>query len=546
MSLPKINPTTTKAWKLLQQHCQEIRNQRIIEWFKADKNRIQDFSLVWQDFYVDYSKQHIGPKTMQYLLDFAHEMKLGQAIAAYYDGATINETEGRAVLHTALRTTDKEVVVAGENLAQEVQQVQEKMQQLCEAVVSGTYKGYTGKSIQTIVNIGIGGSDLGPQMVVDALAYYRNRLDIAFISNVEGDHVMEVLQSLDPETTLFVVVSKSFTTQETLANAQTVRSWFLERATEADIAKHFVAVSTNLEAVAAFGIAPDLVFPMWNWVGGRFSLWSAVGLSIALAVGYENFSHLLAGASEMDNHFKETEFSENIPVILALLSVWNNNFMGAETQAIIPYTQYLGKLPAYLQQAIMESNGKSVDRNGEKVNYETGTVIWGATGTNAQHAFFQLMHQGTKYIPSDFIAFAKSLHGADTHQDKLMANFIAQTEALMVGKCSAEVEKELQASGMSKEAVAFLKPYKVFDGNRASTSILIEKLTPASIGKLIAMYEHKIFVEGILWNIYSYDQWGVELGKQLADKILSFLNKNSEQEFDASTSKMLRTYQEKR
>ncbi|MCV6629523.1 MAG: glucose-6-phosphate isomerase [Flavobacteriaceae bacterium] len=546
MYLPTTNPTTTKAWSALEKQYEELQFLTVADCFTKDSQRLKKLSVHWNDFFVDYSKQQLLPETRDILVDFAKEMQLSKAIEAYFGGEAINQTEGRAVLHTALRSGQKQLLVGGKDIAEDIEAVKKQMASLCGAVIGGDHKGYSGKPIEKIVNIGIGGSDLGPQMVVEALGFYRNHLEVAFISNVEGDHVMEVLKKCDPETTLFVVVSKSFTTQETLANAQTVRNWFLQSASEKDIAKHFVAVSTNLEAVNTFGIASDQIFPIWDWVGGRFSLWSAVGLSIALAVGFDHFEALLDGAATMDTHFRDSAFEDNIPVILALLSVWNNNFVGAETQAVIPYTEYLGKLPAYLQQAIMESNGKSVDRNGEPVNYQTGTIIWGATGTNAQHAFFQLMHQGTKKIPADFIAFAQSLYGQTAHQDKLLANFIAQTEALLHGKDLSTVTAELEASGLSHSAIKLLAPFKVFEGNRPSTSILIDKLTPSSLGSLVAMYEHKIFVEGVLWNIFSYDQWGVELGKQLANKIILHLNKEKECEFDASTSNLVEIYQKKR
>jgi glucose-6-phosphate isomerase len=392
------------------------------------------------------------------------------------------------------------------------------------------------------VNIGIGGSDLGPAMLADALAYYQNHLNVHFVSNVDGDHVQEVLKKVHPETTLFVIVSKTFTTQETLSNAQTIREWFLKAGSEADIAAHFVAVSTNLQRVQAFGIAPENIFPMWDWVGGRFSLWSAVGLSIALVIGYEHFEKLLDGATEMDAHFSSAPFEENMPVIMALLSIWYNNFYGSESEALIPYTQYLQKLAPYLQQGIMESNGKSMGRDGQPVNYQTGTIIWGEPGTNSQHAFFQLIHQGTKLIPTDFIGFKKSLHGNTDHHDKLMANFFAQTEALLMGKTAAQVSAEFEAQHITREKAAFLLPYKVFAGNKPTNTLLIEKLTPSALGSLLALYEHKLFVQGVIWNIFSYDQWGVELGKQLATSILDELNGQSFGEHDGSTNFLMKEY----
>jgi glucose-6-phosphate isomerase len=420
-----------------------------------------------------------------------------------------------------------------------VYEVKAKIKAFTNEVVSGQRKGYTGKAFTDVVNIGIGGSDLGPAMVVEALKYYKNQLDVHFVSNVDGDHVQEIIKKLNPETTLFVIVSKTFTTQETLTNSETIRKWFLESATQEDVAKHFVAVSTNLEKVTAFGINPDNVFPMWDWVGGRFSLWSAVGLTISLAVGYDNYAQLLEGANEMDTHFKTADFDKNAPVILGLLSVWYNNFFGAESEALIPYTQYLQKLAPYLQQGTMESNGKSVGRDGKPVDYQTGTIIWGEPGTNAQHAFFQLIHQGTKVIPSDFIGYVKPLYGDEDHHDKLMSNFFAQTEALLHGKTAAQVQAEFDKQGLDAATAAYLLPFKVFTGNKPTNTILIEKLSPKSLGALIAMYEHKIFVQGIIWNIFSFDQWGVELGKQLANSILEEINTKSVKSHDSSTSFLL-------
>jgi len=506
MSLPKINPTQTNAWQELQSHYATVEKLKMQDLFVAHPSRAKEFSVKWNDFYVDYSKNRITEDTRKLLLNLAHEVGLKDAIAAQFEGAHINETEDRAVGHTQLRNFN--------NMPNEVKETLEQIKGFSDRVISGDWKGYTSRSIETVVNIGIGGSDLGPDMVVESLQYYKNHLNVRFVSNVDGDHVMQTIKDLDPETTLFIIVSKTFTTQETLTNAQTIRSWFLETASEADIAQHFVAVSTNLDAVANFGIASENIFPMWNWVGGRFSLWSAVGLSIACAVGYDNFEGLLKGAHEMDRHFAETDFEENIPVLLALISVWYNNFFEAESECVVPYSQYLNKLVAYLQQGIMESNGKSVDRNGNPIDYQTGTIVWGSTGTNAQHAFFQLIHQGTKLIPTDFIGFANSLYGNQDHQNKLMANMVAQTEALLQGTYGSEVENT----------------FKVFDGNKPTNTLLIEKLTPKSLGSLIAMYEHKLFVQGIVWNIFSYDQWGVELGKKLAKGTL-----NSIENKDVST-----------
>ncbi len=478
------------------------------------------------------------------MLDLAEEVNLPQAMQSYFGGETINATEGRAVQHMALRAPKGvEITVDGANIVDEVAEVNAKVKAFTEKVISGTHKGYTGKAITDIVNIGIGGSDLGPVMITEALEYYKNHLKIHFISNVDGDHVHQNLKNLDPETTLFVVVSKSFGTQETLSNAITARQWFIEKAGGNEgVSKHFVAVSSNVAKVTEFGIDAENIFPLWDWVGGRFSLWSAVGLSVALSIGFDQFEALLAGAHSMDEHFKNTDLEENIPVILGLLSVWYNNFFEAETEAIIPFNQYLHRLPAYLQQGIMESNGKGVDRNGKTVSYQTGNIVWGEPGTNSQHAFFQLIHQGTKIIPAEFIGFKKALFGDKDHHDKLMANYFAQTEALMNGKTKEEVLAELQAKNLSDTEIETLAPFKVFTGNRPTTSLLIDKLTPNALGKLVAMYEHRIFVQGIIWNIYSYDQWGVELGKQLASNILSEITKNAPANHDSSTSTLLNEF----
>lgn len=540
MSLKKINPTNAKAWKALRDHHKKIENTQLKELFASDKDRAKKFTLQSQGFFVDYSKNNITTETKKLLLDLAEEVGLKDAIKKYFDGDAINETEGRAVLHTALRAKKgNDIRVDGENVMPEVYAVKAKIKTFTEAIISGHKKGYTGKTFTDVVNIGIGGSDLGPAMVTEALKFYGNHLKMHFVSNVDGDHVYETLKGLDPETTLFVVVSKTFTTQETLSNATTIKKWFLKHASQKDVAKHFAAVSTNTAKIEEFGILDENVFPMWDWVGGRFSLWSAVGLSVALAVGYENFDALLTGANEMDDHFRTADFEENIPVVLALLSVWYNNFYGAETEAIIPYSQYLSRFSAYLQQGIMESNGKSVDRNGDRVSYETGTIIWGEPGTNSQHAFFQLIHQGTKLIPADFIGFKESLHGDMDHHNKLMANYFAQTEALMNGKTKEEVRGELEGKNMPKSDLEALLPFKVFEGNKPTTTILIDKLTPKSLGALIALYEHKIFVQGVVWNIYSYDQWGVELGKQLATTILKDIENSEIGNHDTSTMQLL-------
>ncbi|WP_438977026.1 glucose-6-phosphate isomerase [Polaribacter sp.] len=519
MALPNINPTKTEAWKKLSDHFKDNKDINIKNLFK-EANRKEAFSVQLNDLNVDYSKNRITKETLSLLVDLAKEVGLKQAIEAQFSGEIINATEGRAVLHTALRSTSEEsVLIDGKDIKPKIQTTLRKIRSFSNKVISGKWKGYTGKSITDVVNIGIGGSDLGPDMVVESLKFYKNHLNTHFVSNIDGDHVSEIIKNLNPETTLFVIVSKTFTTQETITNAETIKNWFLKSATIFDIPKHFVAVSTNLEAVDSFGIDKSNVFPMWNWVGGRFSLWSAVGLSISLSVGFDNYRALLDGAEEMDIHFRNEDFDKNIPVILALTSVWYNNFYKAETEAVLPYSQYLSKLPSYLQQAIMESNGKGVDRNGDKINYETGTIVWGSTGTNMQHAFMQLVHQGTKLIPCDFIGYKESLYGLTDHHKKLMANYHAQMDALAFGKTKEEVHLELKFSG-DEEKINQLLPFKIFEGNRPSNAILFDKLTPQSLGKLIALYEHKIFTQGILWNIYSYDQFGVELGKELAKKLL--------------------------
>ncbi|TDU43743.1 glucose-6-phosphate isomerase [Gelidibacter sediminis] len=527
MALPKINPTQTKAWVKLQEHYKSIKDVHMTQWFSENEHRASEMTIKWEDFYVDYSKNRMDTKTLALLLELAEETQLKLAIDKQFQGDVINETEGREVLHTALRNPKSaKVMVEGQDIMPEIHEVKAKIKDFTASVVNGTKKGYTNKAFTDVVNIGIGGSDLGPAMVVDALQYYKNQLTTHFVSNVDGDHVNEVLKKLNPETTLFVIVSKTFTTQETLSNANTIKEWFLKSGKESDIAKHFVAVSTNIENVKSFGIDENNIFPMWNWVGGRFSLWSAVGLSISLAVGYSNFDALLAGAHDMDEHFKSEDFESNIPVILALIGVWYTNFFESESEAVIGYSQYLNQFATYLQQANMESNGKSVDRNGEMVTYQTGNIVWGEPGTNSQHAFFQLIHQGTKLIPADFIGFAKSLHGNADHQDKLMSNFIAQTEALLNGKSAEVVNNEFENQGVDNAVKEQLTPFKIFEGNKPTNTILINQLTPKSLGKLIALYEHKIFVQGVIWNIYSYDQFGVELGKQLATKILNELNSN--------------------
>ncbi len=543
MALSAINPTQTIAWKKLQSHFETMKNVRMQDLFANEPTRAEKMHLEWNDFLVDYSKNIATKETLDLLLELANEVQLKEAISKYIGGDVINQTENRAVLHTALRAKENaSVQVDGVNVLPEIYAVKNKIKQFSNEIISGQRKGYTGKPFTDVVNIGIGGSDLGPAMIVEALQYYKNPLNVHFVSNVDGDHVNETLKKVNPETTLFVIVSKTFTTQETLSNAETIRSWFLQSAAQDDVAKHFVAVSTNIQKVTEFGINPDNIFPMWDWVGGRFSLWSAVGLSISLAVGFDHFDQLLEGAHEMDEHFKTESFDKNIPVVLALLSIWYNNFFGAESEALIPYTQYLQKLAPYLQQGIMESNGKSIGRDGKPVNYQTGTIIWGEPGTNSQHAFFQLIHQGTKLIPTDFIGYKEALYGNKDHHDKLMSNFFAQTEALLMGKTEAQVKAEFQLQGISGEKAQFLLPFKVFAGNKPTNTLLIQKLTPATLGALVALYEHKIFVQGIIWNIFSYDQWGVELGKQLANSILNEIVENEPQPHDCSTTFLLKKY----
>ncbi|MFY8096415.1 MAG: glucose-6-phosphate isomerase [Flavobacterium sp.] len=545
MALNTINPTETEAWIKLREHFENIQYQSTKELFVNDSNRAEKFSIEWEDFFVDFSKNNWTEETISLLIELANEVELKDAIAKYFSGDTINATENRAVLHTALRAKNSPVIVDGESIASVIEATKQKIKTFTNQVISGERKGFTGKPFTDVVNIGIGGSDLGPAMVVEALQYYSNHLNVHFISNVDGDHVQEVLKKVNPETTLFIVASKTFTTQETLTNAETVRKWFLQIASEKDIAQHFAAVSSNISKVTEFGIAEENIFPMWDWVGGRFSLWSAVGLSIALGVGYDNFEQLLHGANEMDEHFKNTPFEKNIPIVLALLSIWHNNFFGAETEALIPYTQYLQKLAPYLQQGIMESNGKSIGRNGFPVNYQTGTIVWGEPGTNSQHAFFQLIHQGTKLIPTDFIGFIKPLYGEQDHHNKLMSNFFAQTEALLMGKTKEQVIAEFAAQGKSEYEVRDLIPFKVFEGDKPTNTILIDQLTPASLGKLVALYEHKIFVQGVIWNIFSYDQWGVELGKQLANSILEEIKLNKVKFHDSSTVNLLKKFLKK-
>lgn len=543
--LPKIDFTKTNAYAYLSSHYIDIAPKHLRELFEGDKQRFEKFSITFQDILFDYSKNRIDEQTIALLMQLAKECRVEEAIKSMFSGEAINETEGRAVLHTALRNQGQEpILVNGEDVVPAVRSVLDHMKVFSEQVISGAWKGHTGKEITDVVNIGIGGSDLGPVMVTEALGAYKTRLNLHFVSNVDGTHIAETLKGIDPETTLFLIASKTFTTQETMANAHSARGWFLQSgAKESDIAKHFAALSTNTEAVEAFGIDSQNMFEFWDWVGGRYSLWSAIGLSIALGIGYENFEQLLKGAYDADKHFQEMAFEENIPVIMALLGIWYNNFFDAESHAILPYDQYMHRFAAYFQQGDMESNGKYVDRNGQPVAYQTGPIIWGEPGTNGQHAFYQLIHQGTKLIPCDFIAPAQSHNPIGEHHTLLLSNFFAQTEALMNGKTEEEVRAEFAADGKSGEKIDALIPFKVFEGNRPTNSFLLKKITPQSLGTLIAFYEHKIFVQGVVWNIFSFDQWGVELGKQLAGKILPELRNEGEvSSHDSSTNGLINRF----
>lgn len=544
--IPKINPTKTKAWKRLKEHYRSAKGLSLKELFERDKDRFSKFSLYFEDMLVDYSKNLITKETMKLLFELARQCRLGDAIEAMFNGERINETEDRAVLHVALRNrSNKPIYVDGKDVMPEVNEVLEQMRVFSDSVISGVWRGYTNRQITDIVNIGIGGSDLGPVMVTEALRpLWKPHIRPHFVSNVDGTHIAETLKRLNPETTLFMIASKTFTTQETMTNAHTARQWFLSHAKdEGHIKRHFVAISTNSKEVERFGIDTANMFRFWDWVGGRYSLWSAIGLSIACSIGFENFVELLEGAHAMDIHFRETPFESNIPVILALIGIWYVNFFGAETEAILPYDQYMHRFPAYFQQGNMESNGKQTDRSGKKVTYQTGPIIWGEPGTNGQHAFYQLIHQGTRLIPCDFIAPAISYNPVGKHHDILLSNFFAQTEALMRGKTAQEVKEELSKAGYSKEQIKRLLPYRVFEGNRPTNSILIKKLTPRALGSLIAMYEHKIFVQGVIWNIFSFDQWGVELGKQLANRILPELDTADDvSSHDSSTNGLIKAY----
>jgi glucose-6-phosphate isomerase len=545
---PSVNPTTTSAWQKLLTHKISGDGTSIKDFFASDTSRFDRYHIKFEDVLIDYSKNRITDKTMELLLELAEETGLKQGIAAMFSGEEINKTEKRAVLHTALRNrSSKPVMVDGEDVMPDVRKVLAHMKEFSTNIIDGSWKGYTGKSITSIVNIGIGGSDLGPVMVTEALKPYKiPHMETYFVSNVDGSDISEVLKKVDAETTIFMVASKTFMTQETMTNADTARAFFLSKAKEVDhIKKHFVALSTNEEKVVEFGIDPKNMFGFWDWVGGRYSLWSAIGLSIACTIGFNNFEELLEGAHSMDNHFESNEFDKNIPVILALLGIWYNNFHDADSHALLAYDQYMHRFAAYFQQGDMESNGKSVDRNRHMVNYQTGPIIWGEPGTNGQHAFYQLIHQGTKLIPCDFLAPAISHNPIGDHHSKLMSNFFAQTEALMNGKSEGEVVSELTSQGMSEEEIMELKKYKVFDGNIPTNSILFKQLTPRTLGSLIAMYEHKIFVQGFIWNIFSFDQWGVELGKQLAKKVLADLNNDDViDSHDSSTNGLINAYKD--
>ena len=547
---PKINPTGTAAWKSLEHHAKEMKQLHMKELFATDANRFKKYAYSFNDLVVDFSKNIINDESIKLLLQLANECKLKEAIEAMFEGDLINETEKRSVLHIALRNfSDKPIYTEGKNVMADVKKVQEQMKSFCSKVHSGEWKGFTGKKIKYIVNIGIGGSDLGPFMVTEALKpYWMEGIQAYFVSNVDATHIAETLKKVNAEETLFLIASKTFTTQETMTNAHTAREWFLKTAKdENQIAKHFVALSTNENEVTKFGIDKQNMFAFWDWVGGRYSLWSAIGLSIALTIGYENFEELLKGAHDVDQHFRSTAFDKNIPVLMALISLWYVNFFGAQTEAILPYDQYLHRFAAYFQQGNMESNGKSVDRNGEEVDYHTGPIIWGEPGTNGQHAFYQLIHQGTVLIPCDFIAPAQSHNAIGDHHQKLLSNFFAQTEALMNGKSEEEVEGELIKQGKNDEEIAALTPFKMFSGNRPTNSILVKKITPHSLGELIAMYEHKIFVQGVIWDIFSFDQWGVELGKQLANQILPQLeNDEIISSHDVSTNGLINAYKKLR
>lgn len=544
--MKNINPTQTAAWQALQKHFDEMKDVTIADLFAKDGDRFSKFSATFGDqMLVDYSKNRITEETLAKLQDLAKECDLAGAIKSMFSGEKINRTENRAVLHVALRNrSNTPILVDGKDVMPEVNAVLEKMKTFSEAIISGEWKGYTGKAITDVVNIGIGGSDLGPYMVTEALRPYKNHLNMHFVSNVDGTHIAEVLKKVNPETTLFLVASKTFTTQETMTNAHSARDWFLKAAgDEKHVAKHFAALSTNAKAVGEFGIDTANMFEFWDWVGGRYSLWSAIGLSIVLSIGFDNFVELLSGAHAMDKHFSTTPAEKNLPVLLALIGIWYNNFFGAETEAILPYDQYMHRFAAYFQQGNMESNGKYVDRNGNVVDYQTGPIIWGEPGTNGQHAFYQLIHQGTKMVPCDFIAPAITHNPLSDHHQKLLSNFFAQTEALAFGKSREVVEQEYRDQGKDPAALDYVVPFKVFEGNRPTNSILLREITPFSLGALIALYEHKIFTQGVILNIFTFDQWGVELGKQLANRILPELKDDKEiSSHDSSTNGLINRY----
>jgi glucose-6-phosphate isomerase len=544
--LSRINPTTTEAWQSLQAHHTVMKKTHLRELFAQDAQRFEKYSMRFEDILLDFSKNHLNTETIDLLVRLAEQTHLPEAIKAMFQGEKINETENRAVLHTALRhMAHAPVTTEGKDVMPDVREVLARMEAFASKIISGEWKGFSGKTITDIVNIGIGGSDLGPLMVYEALQPYRkSHLKAHFVSNIDSTHLVETLKKINPETTLFIIASKTFTTQETMTNALSAKAWFLQSAKdETFVAKHFVALSTNAEAVGKFGIATENMFGFWDWVGGRYSVWSAIGLSLACTLGFENFSEFLAGADAMDTHFQKAPFKQNLPVLLALIGIWYVNFFEAESEAILPYDQYLHRFPAYFQQGNMESNGKTVMRNGEKVNFATGPIIWGEPGTNGQHAFYQLIHQGTRLIPCDFLAPAQSQNPLADHHEKLLANFFAQTEALMMGKTHEQVVAELQKEGKTPEAIEKLAPFKVFEGNKPTNSILYKKLTPYVLGSLIAMYEHKIFVQGVIWNIFSFDQWGVELGKQLANRILPELqNSDAIASHDSSTNGLINAW----
>ena len=548
--LPKINPAATSAWADLDAHFNNIKDVHMRDLFSSDPERFTKFSIQSGDVLFDYSKNRITAETIRLLINLAEECNLREATSSMFSGARINETEERAVLHTALRNfSGKKVTYDGQDIMPEVKGVLKKMSSFCNSIHSGEWKGYSGKKIRYIVNIGIGGSDLGPYMVTEALRpYWVADIQTFFVSNVDGTHIVETLRKLNPEETLFLVASKTFTTQETMTNAYSARDWFLETAKdEKHIAKHFAALSTNEKEVVKFGIDQQNMFEFWDWVGGRYSLWSAIGLSIALTIGYENFEELLKGANDADNHFRDQPYEKNIPVLMALISIWYINFFRVQTEAILPYDQYMHRFAAYFQQGNMESNGKSVDRNGQAVTYATGPVIWGEPGTNGQHAFYQLLHQGTVIVPSDFIAPAISHNLIGDHHVKLLSNFFAQTEALMNGKTSGEVKAELSKAGKTEIEIKELLPFKVFQGNRPTNTFLVKMISPFTLGQLIAYYEHKIFVQGVIWNIFSFDQWGVELGKQLANTILPELQHDElVSNHDSSTNALINSFKKMR